>query len=144
MPQQNWLRSDISFLFCNFKTDYEAEAFVYKIHNRKERSLLSQFRCGILPIRIETGRYTQVPPKLRLCLLCDGDHIENESHFFFECELYKDFIDFFFTQINYNYPNFSSLNQVQMLKLCVKSDVIRYSGLQKYSSPWWFSHWTPW
>ena len=36
--------------YCNFKTDYEAEAFVYKIHNRKERSLLSQFRCGILKL----------------------------------------------------------------------------------------------
>ena len=114
--------------YCNFKTDYEAEAFVYKIHNRKERSLLSQFRCGILPIRIETGRYTQVPPELRLCLLCDGDHIENESHFFFECELYKDYRDSFFTQMNYHYPNFSSLNQVQMLKLCMKSDVIRYTA----------------
>ena len=37
------------------------EPYVYKVFNRAHRSILAQFRNGILPLKIETGRYTQIP-----------------------------------------------------------------------------------
>ena len=41
------------------------------INNRAKRSLLSQFRFGILPLRIETGRWYQgVDINQRLCEIC--------------------------------------------------------------------------
>ena len=44
-----------------FKKEYETEPFIYKVTDRAHRSILSQLRCGILPLAIETGRYTETP-----------------------------------------------------------------------------------
>ncbi len=35
--------------------------YLYKVHNRVHRSLLAQFRCEFLPLKIGTGHYTQNP-----------------------------------------------------------------------------------
>lgn len=114
--------------YCKFKNVFEVESFVYKIHNRRERSLLSQFRFGILPIRIETGRYTQVPPELRLCLFCENDAIENECHFFFQCSLYNDFREVLFEKILDHYPNFQFLDNDEKIKICMNSVCIKYTA----------------
>ncbi len=55
-----------------------------------ERSLISQLRLGILPIRIETVRYSNlpVPEQQRICLSCDSNQVANELHFLFHCHLY--------------------------------------------------------
>ena len=34
-------------------------------------------------IKIETGRYTQIPIEYRLCILCEENVIEDENHFLF-------------------------------------------------------------
>ena len=54
---------------------------------RNERSVLAQFRLGILPIRIETGRFIGERIEDRLCRMCDQNQIENEIHFMFHCSL---------------------------------------------------------
>lgn len=56
---------------------------------RMERSLLSQFRLGILPIEIETGRYRQKPVDERKCPFCKV-MVEDELHFLFDCPCYDD------------------------------------------------------
>ena len=50
--------------------------------------MLCQLRMGILPLRVETGRYVGEPLETRLCTLetrlctlCDTNAIENEKHF---------------------------------------------------------------
>ncbi len=53
-----------------------------------ERSLISQLRLGILSLRIETGRYTNLVVENRICQLCDMNEVENEAHFLFDCNLY--------------------------------------------------------
>ena len=57
---------------------------------RRERSVLAQFRLGILPIRIETGRFIGEKVEDRLCRKCNQNQIENEIHFLFHCPLYND------------------------------------------------------
>ncbi len=54
-----------------------------------ERSLISQLRLGILPLRIETGRYANLKECDRICLLCQQNRVESEAHFLFECDLYE-------------------------------------------------------
>ncbi len=54
-----------------------------------DRSLISQLRLGILPLRIETGRYSNLREADRICQLCSANQVENESHFLFQCELYN-------------------------------------------------------
>ncbi len=53
-----------------------------------ERSLISQLRLGVLPLRIETGRFTNLAVENRICQLCDMNEVEDEAHFLFNCKLY--------------------------------------------------------
>ena len=52
---------------------------------RYQRSLLSQLKFGILPLKIETDRYQGIPPDRRICKLCDLNTPEDEAHFLFSC-----------------------------------------------------------
>ena len=52
------------------------------------RSILAQFRCGILPLQIETGRYHGED---RLCKLRSNNCVEDKIHFLLHCSLYTDF-----------------------------------------------------
>jgi hypothetical protein len=71
-----------------YKTEFGCEEYV-KLNLRKyERSLLSQFRCGILPLRVETGRYIGEPVETRLCKFCNLNTVEDEKHFLLSCKLY--------------------------------------------------------
>ena len=73
-----------------FKHSYETEAYV-KCHvmSRTRRSALAKFRCGVAPLRIETGRYEMIPYEERYCFNCTNK-IESEEHVLLECPLYKD------------------------------------------------------
>ena len=73
-----------------YKQVYEIEPYVYKIQHRGKRSLLAQFRTGVLPLAIETGRYNSTPLEYRLCLLCNKNFLEDEKHFLLHCELYTE------------------------------------------------------
>ena len=55
-----------------------------------ERSAMAQFRFGILPLNIETGRFRNQALEERLCTLCEFNEIEDESHFLFKCSLYDE------------------------------------------------------
>ena len=55
-----------------FKDDYMVETFILKNISRCRRSLISQCRSGILPLEIETGRYTPIYESSR--------KIENVNH----------------------------------------------------------------
>ena len=57
---------------------------------RSQRSLCAQFRSGILPLHIETGRYTGTEESQRLCHLCELGEIESEIHFLLYCPFYND------------------------------------------------------
>ncbi len=60
--------------------------------SRPERSLLAQLGIGVLPLKIETGRYNNVTVvEDRICELCDLD-IEDENHFVCSCPIYSQFL----------------------------------------------------
>ena len=46
--------------YNQIKDSFETEEYVKYINNRRERSILAQFRCGILPLELETGRYRNI------------------------------------------------------------------------------------
>ena len=60
---------------------------------------MSQFRTGILPLEIETGRFTPIydkklkknrhrTPNERICKMCNNNEIENEYHILCVCPKY--------------------------------------------------------
>ena len=43
--------------FISFENKLEAECYTKYCFSRQQRSLIAQFRLGILPLKIETGRF---------------------------------------------------------------------------------------
>ena len=71
-----------------FKTDLAPEPYVDCCMSRFKRSIFAKFRCGILPLQLEIGRFRGQAEHERICQLC-GNDVESEIHFLFECPLYN-------------------------------------------------------
>ena len=74
--------------FNTFKNDYTPPSYLGLASKLNERKELAKFRMGNHKLRIETGRYDQIPRVNRLCPLCKSNQIEDESHFLitgFQC-----------------------------------------------------------
>ena len=80
--------------YALFKTEWGFEEYLQHIDNRAKRVLMSKFRIGTCPLRIETGRYESIgrskgiKAEERICLCCNGTEVEDEFHFLLECDLY--------------------------------------------------------
>ncbi len=75
--------------YNTFKHDVNVASHINCNMPKYERSLISQLRLGILPLRIETGRYSRLPIEERTCLVCGTNEIEDEHHFLFDCDFYQ-------------------------------------------------------
>ena len=73
-----------------FKKSFQLETYVKLNLLKGERSYLAQLRCGILPLRIETGRYVGKQIDIRTCLFCNKTEIETETHFVVVCDCYSE------------------------------------------------------
>ena len=94
-----------------FKSEFKPEPYVTMIMARSNRSALARFRCGVAPIRIETGRYERnvVPACERTCFNCVND-VEDEFHVLMRCALYDDLRDDLFVRANAVNVSFNDLN----------------------------------
>ncbi len=72
-------------------------------------SVLAQFRSGILPLHIETGRWQSKPVEERLCLVCKLGIVEDEFHFLCECVCYSNLRHCLFSLISSTYEDFKNL-----------------------------------
>ena len=73
-----------ALLYKSIKTEFYTELYVFKVRNKRNRSLLSRLRAGCLDLEIETGRWRGIQREDRICKLCNNG-IENEIHFLFHC-----------------------------------------------------------
>ena len=72
-----------------YKNTIEPEDYVKnKNLSKYSRSLLAQFRSGILPLEVETGRFRNIPLENRICPMCKID-IEDEFHLLCICKVYE-------------------------------------------------------
>jgi hypothetical protein len=75
-----------------FKEVFQTEHYVKSIDIRARRRSLAQLRCGVAPIRLETGRYERgryLPVEERCCYVCENS-VESELHVIVHCPLYED------------------------------------------------------
>ena len=86
-PNGNKLRS-----YRLYKETVQVEQYIQCQIPRNVRRTMTLFRCGALPLSVETGRYAkpQIPLENRLCTFCDMNVIEDEKHFLIDCPLYSD------------------------------------------------------
>ena len=54
-------------LHCKFNDNCDSEKYISYNLTSSERSILAQLRFGILPIRIETGGFLNIPAEDRFC-----------------------------------------------------------------------------
>ena len=75
--------------YFKFKSAFETENYVNMSFTRGKRSAIAKFRCGVAPIRLETGRYEGLSVEDRVCPYgCNV--VECEKHVLLECTLYDD------------------------------------------------------
>ena len=94
------------------KNNFQTEKYVTLDIPKYYRSILAQFRCGVLPIRIETGRFKGEALCDRLCTLCSSNSIEDECHFLLHCTAYSKYREILFTSVRFDsiITNVSDLN----------------------------------
>ena len=84
--------------YNTIKTTFCVSNYVFKYLNKNQRSAIARFiYSGDLPLRIETGRYRNIPRPERLCVFCDSGHVEDEIT---ECALHAQNRDIMLEQYN--------------------------------------------
>jgi hypothetical protein len=79
-----------------------------------DHSAFGKFRCGVAPIRLETGRYENIRLEKRYCFNC-SNLIEDETHVILHCPDYSDFRNNLFTEVLKVNRNFMSLSDCQKI-----------------------------
>ena len=105
-------------LYNVIKEDRDVEKYVKLNMLPSERSLLPQLRMGILPLRIETGRFIKLKPEERICQLCNSKKVEDELHFLFDCKAYDKERKIFVSEMCKIVANFKTMSYSNRLKLC--------------------------
>ena len=105
-------KSDKLRYYNLYKTEKsKAEYLTFNI-SKYQRSLYSQFRCGILPLEIEVGRYRNIELSERLCKLCNMHLVEDEIHFLIDCPLYNEERKLLFSAKNMSHEAFLQLESL--------------------------------
>jgi len=79
-----------------------------------------EFRLGILPLRIETGRFTREKIEDRICPICT-ENVEDEYHFMFHCALYKDCRKELHDSVRAIYFSFDNLEESSKLNILMQN-----------------------
>ncbi len=96
--------------YIKYKCNLEVTDYVKQMTNKFERSLLAKFRCGILQLSIETGRYTNVKLDEHKCTMCDNDEIEDELHFLCKCPYYSEYRDSLYEYVENKHQGFMNIS----------------------------------
>ena len=105
------------------------KSYLHKPLTFIQRKSLAKFRLGVLPIRIETGRYER-PVKSaieRICTQCNQQVPEDEVHFLLHCPKHDAIRVIFLPKITLN--DFPNLNDLAKLKYLVNSpDIVKLTA----------------
>ena len=96
--------------------------------SRIQRSLVTKFKCGVFPLRIETGRYKGLDKSKRFCKICNEGFIENEMHFLYGCKGLKHVIDPFMYTMSELVDGWNVLSKLYRTKLLVSGTHLKRFG----------------
>ena len=106
-----------------FKLEYCTENYLCTKMQGRYRSAFAKFRCGVAPIKIETGRYEGLSSDNRFCFneCCTQNQlIEDEKHVLLKCPLYSHMRQELFDRaISFN-DGFLDLNDTINLYFCLQ------------------------
>ncbi len=84
---------------------------------------MAQIRSQILPLSIETGRYTYIPKDFRLCIFCQENCVENEEHFLFHCSFHSHMIYKLIQKALKIHNNFLHLQTDEQFRILMDDDL---------------------
>jgi hypothetical protein len=100
-----------------FKNEYGKENYLLKIIPGKYKSAFAKFRCGVAPLKIETGRYECILTENIICfnnVYHMNNCIEDKKHVLLYCPVYKDLRQYLFNHAclyNNNFMHLSDADQ---------------------------------
>ncbi len=116
---QEWLNSMKNMnkldVYRNLKSQLGVEKYLELNISKYEKSLLSQLRYGVLPLRIETGRFVNEARENRICTLCNENSIEDQLHFVFHCPLHAHYRDELYRKARIIIPMWDNLSDIDKL-----------------------------
>ena len=118
-------------LYEKLKISYSPEKYVTQNLSPNVRSCIAQFRLGVLPLHVETGRFSGKPKDQRVCKMCNSNVVEDELHFLFMCERYNDLRYTLYQKISKYYSDFKSLTLYEKLHLLSEQPIILGNFIQK-------------
>ena len=101
--------------FKNAKETFNVSKYLSTIKNRESRSLFSKLRLDILPLEIELGRRKGLAREERFCKFFNGNRIEDEVHFIFECPSFENLRAQALNSISVTTPTLSHIDNIQKL-----------------------------
>ena len=102
--------------FMMFKDFGKQPPHVGKPLSFLERRIVSKLRLGVLPLRIETGRYLRplVPEHQRTCY-CTSGQVESQYYVLFQCQMYRNLREAWLNKL-VKPENFDNLTPQEKLK----------------------------
>ena len=87
--------------YITLKENFAIPNYASTLLPEPHRSIFAQFCCGILLLRVETGRRQKVrdettgqtrslKPEERVCSICSSGKVEGEYHFLLKCDVFSD------------------------------------------------------
>ena len=105
--------------YAKFKTINKLEDYLLYTNNIINRFSISKLRLSNHKLKIETGRYENLPVEKRLCEHCQK--IDDEFHFIIECSLFDNERNLLFHNISKVDDNFTSADRNNKFKIIFKS-----------------------
>ena len=88
--------------YAKIKNIYRVEPYLELLLPVKYKNSIANFRISTHKLEIEVGRYKKPIPKPaeeRICRQCSSGEVEDEVHFMFTCEKYRDLMSDFLSKI---------------------------------------------
>ena len=108
-----------------FNYEYGVENYCKVLVPFNDRSAFAKCRCGVTPIRLETGRYENIKLEERCCFTC-SNLIEDETYAILHWPVYSDFRNNLLTEVLKVNRNAMSVSDCQkIIFLFSNQDVFR-------------------
>ena len=111
--------------YALFKFSFECEPYNCAYLSRNKRSIFAQLRMGILPLRIETGRFQNLDLQSRICIYCNSQKIEDEYHFIFQCSHYDHLRGPFLEKCSDAEETFDTMDEVEKFRFVLSNEKVQ-------------------
>ena len=117
-----------------FKSDLKPEPYLLTNLNKSQRSVYAQFRSGILPLAIETGRFSNVSLNNRTCIVCNSEAIEDEYHFLCICPGYETERKLLYIKVAEKFSEFRNLDNFDRFMLLNTDECQKYTAIYVHNA----------